>query len=233
MLDTLYAGGDFHGNIASLIWGSEWDDKIARAAEHLKPDQMTAEQKKHLKIKKRWRKRAKNVMFTKLYGGGLGRVAETISCPVDEAKEFVDQYDERLPGVRNYMHETVGLAKRQGFVINPFGRRYPIHRDVAYKATNYMVQGTAAEIMKNAMIRVDALCQEKYERLMYLLLQIHDELIIEVKREAHCERAMVDVVRAMNADYKVLGCKVPFPVGMKIAEERWSDCQDIKLKVAA
>lgn len=232
MLDTLYGGGDFHGNIASLIWGSLWDEKIAKSAENLKPHEMSSDQKKHLKTKKRWRKRAKNVMFTKLYGGGLGRVAETIGCSTSEAEVFVDQYDERLPGVRQYMHETIGLAKRQGYVINPFGRRYPIHRDVAYKATNYLIQGTAAEVMKNGMVRVDGLCQKDYLDQMYLLLQIHDELIVEVAKEAHSIRAMQDVVTAMSADYKELGCKIPFPVGMKIAEERWSECQDVLLKTA-
>ncbi len=229
MLDILYKGGDFHGEIATLIWGHLWDNKLAKEAEFMKPGEMTKEHKKHLKIKKRWRKRAKNVMFTKLYGGGIPRIAETIGCSIEEAEQFVKDYDARLPGVKEYMARTVSLAKRQGFVINPFGRKYTIHRDVAYKATNYLVQGTAAEIMKNAMIRVDELCRTKHKGRMFLLLQIHDELIIEVNKKFHSEALMQEVTRAMSDDYKFLGCKKRFPIGMKIAEERWSETQDIAL----
>lgn len=229
MMEPLLAGEDFHGGISRRVWGHLWNDDLVKSGKAKKPEDLTKDEKKNLDIFAKCRKRSKLLMFCKLYGGGAAKVAGLLGVTVAEAEEFIKDYDGRLPGVKKYMSEMVALARRQGYVINPFGRRYPIDRNFAYKATNYMVQGTAAEIMKNALIRVYALSQTpKYKGKMFVELTIHDELVIEVHNSIHNNETMTDVCKAMQQDHKVIGCPRPFPVGMKIATERWSLTQEIE-----
>ncbi len=125
------------------------------------------------------------------------------------------------------MDETIAIAEAHGQVVNPFGRVYSIDPGYEYRATNYLVQGTAAEVAKNAMIRLSDLYEKNWKGQADLLLQIHDEFIIEVDEEADCEELRQQTVRAMASDALILGSPMPFPVGYKIATERWSQCTDV------
>jgi DNA polymerase I-like protein with 3'-5' exonuclease and polymerase domains len=229
MKEPLLNGEDFHGGIASRVWGHMFDIKIAKAAKNKDPKELTPQEKKHLDAFTKYRKRSKLLMFCKLYGGGTDKVAELLGCTVEEAAGFIKDYDERLPGVKKFMSEMISEARRKGYILNPFGRKYPIDRNFAYKATNYLVQGSSAELIKNAMVRIYNLSQQpKYKGKLHLLLTIHDELIIEAHKSIHSKQTMDAVVAAMQGtDNKVIGCPKPFPVGMKIAVERWSDTQEI------
>jgi DNA polymerase I-like protein with 3'-5' exonuclease and polymerase domains len=229
-LATLLSGEDFHGGIAKRVWGHLWDQEAAEAAEHKDPSKMTKLEAQASATKKYYRKRAKLLMFCKLYGGGAAKVASLLECTRSEAESFIADYDARLPGVRKFMSEMVSIAKRDGFVTNPFGRTYPINRQLAYRATNYMVQGTSAEIMKNALNYVDELCytDPRYVGKMFPLLTVHDEIILEVANELDDKRTMLDIVRCMQNDHKIVGCPKPFPVGMKVAKERWSVTHEIE-----
>jgi DNA polymerase I-like protein with 3'-5' exonuclease and polymerase domains len=152
-----------------------------------------------------------------------------VGCSIGEAKKFISDYDLRLPAVPRFMEESIALAKRKGVVTDPYGRDYPVDRGFEYRATNYLVQGTAAGVAKGAMRRVDTVLSTKWECRADLLLQIHDEFLIEVDKEADCHALRQDVVRAMSFDYKMLGCPIPFPVGYKIATERWSVNQEVEV----
>jgi DNA polymerase-1 len=169
-------------------------------------------------------------MFCKLYGGGIKKVAYLTGTDYDEALKFVNEFDHRVPGVSKYMQRMSNVAIRDRKIVNPFGRIYFMEPNFAYKAVNYMVQGTSADILKEAMLRIDTLFRTKWEGC-HILLTLHDELVLEIPKRLHSVSLQRDVITAMNQDYKKIGCPIPLPVEMKIAKERWSKTTDIKSRI--
>ena len=135
------------------------------------------------------RRQAKAINFGVIYGiSGFG-LARNLRIPRAEAQGFIDRYFERFPGIRAYMDDTVGFAKEHGYVQTLFGRRINTpeinakgpHAGFAKRAAiNAPIQGTAADIIRRAMIRMpDAIAGQPAK----MLLQVHDELIFEVAEE--------------------------------------------------
>ncbi|MEM1130278.1 MAG: DNA polymerase I [Pseudomonadota bacterium] len=136
------------------------------------------------------RRRAKAINFGVIYGiSGFG-LARNLRIPRSEAQGFIDSYFERFPGIRAYMDETVAFAKEHGFVQTLFGRKINTpeinargpHAGFAKRAAiNAPIQGTAADIIRRAMIRMpDAIADLPGT----MLLQVHDELLFEVDADA-------------------------------------------------
>ena len=136
------------------------------------------------------RRQAKAINFGVIYGiSGFG-LARNLRIPRDEAQGFIDRYFERFPGIRTYMDETVKFAKEVGYVQTLFGRRIHTpeinakgpHAGFARRAAiNAPIQGTAADVIRRAMIRMPAAIEGLPARM---LLQVHDELLFEVKEDA-------------------------------------------------
>ncbi|PIE14785.1 MAG: DNA polymerase I [Rhodobacterales bacterium] len=136
------------------------------------------------------RRRAKAINFGVIYGiSGFG-LARNLRIPRSEAQGFIDRYFERFPGIRTYMDNTVEFAKEHGYVQTLFGRK--IHTsEIASKgpragfakraAINAPIQGTAADVIRRAMIRMPEAIRTLPARM---LLQVHDELIFEVEDSA-------------------------------------------------
>lgn len=138
------------------------------------------------------RSAAKAINFGLIYGMSAFGLAKQIGCSRSEAQDYVNLYFERYPGVQKYMDDTRTQAKEQGFVETVFGRRLylpeinsknvPRRQHAERTAINAPMQGTAADIIKKAMIAVSAwLVNSSYEAFM--LMQVHDELVFEVKAE--------------------------------------------------
>jgi DNA polymerase-1 len=138
------------------------------------------------------RRKAKAINFGIIYGISAFGLAQNLGIPQGEAKAYIDAYFERYPGIRAYMDKMKRQAREQGFVTTLFGRKIhvpgikdknPAMRSFSERAAiNAPIQGTAADIIKRAMIRVPpALAQAKLAARM--LLQVHDELLLEVPRE--------------------------------------------------
>ena len=134
------------------------------------------------------RRHAKAVNFGIVYGISEFSLAQDIGVSRWEAKEYINSYLEKYSGVRDYMHEIVQSAKEQGYVETLFHRRryipeirstnFNVRSGAERIALNTPVQGTAADIIKLAMVRVrNALAQEGLQAR--LVLQVHDELIVE------------------------------------------------------
>ncbi len=233
-IDQLAAGGDAHQIVADMIWAKAYDRKLVKEAKAMM-NSGTPENKlppvllKNFKESKRIRKIAKNLNFCKVYGGGIDKVAFMSDSTVEQARQFSDEYAERFPAVEKYMADTIRFAKRNGFVKTPYDRVYRVDPNFAYRATNYAIQGSAADLMKSAMIGVHGLAQRHFPGKMDLLLQIHDELIIEVNNSINSEKTMRAVTDAMTEDYKFLRAPCRFPVGMKISTERWSKSVEVSL----
>ena len=136
------------------------------------------------------RRNAKAVNFGIVYGISSFGLSQDLSISRKEASEYIEQYFATYPGVKRYLEQAVADAKEHGYSVTMYGRRRPIPE---LKSSNFMqrqfgervamnapIQGTAADIMKIAMIRVfDRLREEKLQS--QLILQIHDELLIETK----------------------------------------------------
>ncbi|MDE0696810.1 MAG: DNA polymerase I [Boseongicola sp.] len=136
------------------------------------------------------RRQAKAINFGVIYGiSGFG-LARNLRIPRTEAQGFIDRYFERFPGIRDYMDETVAFAKKHEYVETLFGRRINTpeinkrgpHAGFARRAAiNAPIQGTAADIIRRAMIRMpDAIARLPAR----MLLQVHDELLFEVEDSA-------------------------------------------------
>ncbi|MCI0479450.1 DNA polymerase I [Candidatus Uhrbacteria bacterium] len=204
MIAAFAAGQDIHTATAAAVWG-------------IPLEQVTPEQ----------RRAAKAVNFGIIYGQGAMGLSRSAGIPFDEAKRFIEEYFVVYAGVRRYLDETKLTAAKQGYVETLFGRRrslpdidspLPQIRAAAERmAINMPVQGTAADIMKLAMIRVaEALSGISSKTRM--LLQVHDELVFEVpEREAEGVAASVMKIMEQVAD---LG--VPLRVDAKAGPD-WGD----------
>jgi DNA polymerase-1 len=160
------------------------------------------------------RRRAKAINFGVIYGiSGFG-LARNLRIPKAEAQAFIDRYFERFPGIRAYMADTVKFAQDNGFVRTLFGRK--IHTpEINAKgpgagfarraAINAPIQGTAADIIRRAMIRMPAAIAGLDARM---LLQVHDELLFEVAqadadRLTEAARAVMEGAAAPAVDIAV------------------------------
>ena len=123
---------------------------------------------------------------------GAKGFAESAHIPLSDAEAFIDEYFNDFKGVARFIEETKQFARDNGYVKTAYGRRrslpgihssnFMIQREAERMAVNMTIQGTATgDIMKDAMIRVAALIRDKYEKDAYLLLQIHDELLCEIR----------------------------------------------------
>lgn len=138
------------------------------------------------------RRNAKAVNFGIVYGISSFGLSQDLSITRKEAAEYIDRYFETYPGIKRFLDDTVAHAKEMGFVATLFGRRRPVpelassnfmQRQFGERvAMNAPIQGTAADIMKIAMIRVDKELRERNLRSR-LVLQVHDELLIETRKE--------------------------------------------------
>ncbi|MEX0284541.1 MAG: DNA polymerase I, partial [Paracoccaceae bacterium] len=136
------------------------------------------------------RRQAKAINFGVIYGiSGFG-LARNLRIPRAEAQGFIDRYFERFPGIRTYMDDTIAFAKENGFVQTLFGRKIHTpeinakgpHAGFARRAAiNAPIQGTAADIIRRAMIRMPKALEDLPARM---LLQVHDELLFEVPEDA-------------------------------------------------
>jgi DNA polymerase-1 len=158
-------GEDIHRQTAALIFGVE-------------PDQVTREM----------RDRAKTVNFAVIYGIGSFSLAQKLGVTNAEGREFIDRYFERFPGVRRYLDGQIELAREQGYVLTLTGRRryipeissrnFNIRSFGERVATNAPIQGTAADLIKIAMIDIHRAFRER-GLAARMLLQVHDELLVE------------------------------------------------------
>ncbi|MBE1285147.1 MAG: DNA polymerase I [Rhodobacteraceae bacterium] len=136
------------------------------------------------------RRQAKAINFGVIYGiSGFG-LARNLRIPRKEAQEFIDRYFERFPGIRRYMDQTVEFAKEHGYVQTLFGRKIhtteinakgPKAGFAKRAAINAPIQGTAADVIRRAMIRMPDAIDHLPARM---LLQVHDELLFEVPEAA-------------------------------------------------
>ncbi len=143
-------------------------------------------------VTKEMRYKAKSVNFGIIYGQGAFGLADNLGIPRAEAKEIIDNYKKEFPGIQRYMDDTINFCKENGYVETLMGRKrwlkdinssnFTVRGFAERNAINSPIQGTAADMIKLAMIKVDkAFKEHKFKSKM--LLQVHDELVFDVLRE--------------------------------------------------
>ncbi len=152
------------------------------------------------------RRRAKAVNFGLIYGMSAFGLARQLDIPRTEAQSYMDTYFKRYPGVLKYMEETRALAAEQGYVSTLFGRRLylpeirdrnAMRRQAAERAAiNAPMQGTAADIIKKAMIKVADWIASDTKGEITMIMQVHDELVFEVN-EAKAEELQHQICKLM------------------------------------
>ena len=206
MQQAFISGQDIHTVTASQVFG-------------VAPENVTALQRRH----------AKAVNFGIVYGISEYSLSEDIGVSFYEAKEYIESYLANYSGVRRYMKQVVADARECGFTQTLFGRKRYIPELTASNfmvrqggeriALNTPIQGTAADLIKIAMIRVDKALREEFPEAK-LLLQVHDELIVECPEEIAPQVAEL-VSREME---NIATLKVPLTAEAKIGKS-WFDAK--------
>jgi DNA polymerase-1 len=192
LLDAFAHDRDIHQATAAEVFGAA------------SPDQVTADQ----------RRAAKAINFGLIYGMSAFGLARQLGIERGAAQQYVDLYFRRYPGVKHYMDETRATAREQGFVETVFGRRLylpdirsrnaQMRQYAERSAINAPMQGTAADIIKRAMIEVHRWLQgQPHARLM---MQVHDELVLEVAED------QVDAVLAALRTHMVEAAQLRVPL---------------------
>ena len=200
LVEAFRKGDDIHRRTAAEVW-------------ELAPQDVTPE----------LRARAKAVNFGIIYGLSAFGLANQLGIASDEARETIEAYFARYRGVHAFIDDTIAQAKERGFVTTLLGRRRylpdlasrnRVLRQAAERmAVNTVIQGTAADLIKKAMLAVQAALDE-HGLAARLLLQVHDELVLEVPR-AELERVSALLCQAMEG---VLSLGVPLQVEVGVGE---------------
>ena len=170
------------------------------------------------------RGRAKTINFAILYGISRWGLAGRLDVTADEAQAMIDRYFERFPGINRYIAETLSAVREQGFTETLFGRKTHFSR-IASKiqherqgaeraAINAPIQGTSADIIKRAMVRMEPALVKAGLTGTRMLLQVHDELVFEVpEHEVEAAKPVIECVMATAAEPSV---KLDVPLAVEI-----------------
>ena len=190
LLKAFTEGLDVHRATAAEVFG-------------ITPEQVSSEQRRYAKV----------INFGLIYGMSSFGLARNLGIDNTAAKNYIDRYFERYPGVRRYMDDTVTFARANGYVETVFGRRLylpeinggngPRKKAAERQAINAPMQGTAADLIKKSMVAVQDVL-EKEQRATRMVMQVHDELVFEVpEAELDWVRAEVPRLMADVAELKV------------------------------
>jgi len=204
LIDAFHAGEDIHRATAAEVFG------VTR-------DQVSNDQ----------RRSAKAINFGLIYGMSAFGLSRQLNIARNEAQTYIDMYFARYPGVKAYMEKTRELAREQGYVETVFGRRLYLpdinasnmqRRQYAERtAINAPMQGTAADIIKLAMIKLDTAITAE-QRDIRMIMQVHDELVFEVN--ANILDESVNLIREKMAAAAVLTIPLVVDVGVG---ENWDE----------
>ncbi len=204
LVDAFKRGEDIHARTAAEVYGVDLND-------------VTADM----------RRAAKTANFAVIYGVTAFGLAQQSELDVDEAKQFIDAYFERYPGIRQYIESTKQLARDNGYVTTLFNRRryipeindknFSVRQFAERTAINTPIQGTAADMIKVAMIKI----HEKMAKMRSkMVLQVHDELVFDVHKEELEEVKKI----AKDGMEKAVKLKVPVVVDLGVGES-WLDAK--------
>lgn len=168
-----------------------------------------------------YRQMAKAITFGVIYGIGLERLAMQLGTDKKKAGEYREKYFFGLPGARKFILDVNKKAKQRGFVFNRYGRRYWIPEGREYVSVNYLVQGTSADILTEGMFKVFNFLSSTDS---HMLLQIHDEIICEIRTE-HLLEQCKEIKRILEDN----SLKIPLKIDIATGYPSWAHKKDLVL----
>ena len=204
LLRVYHTGGDIHTETAAAIFGTD-------------PSQVSDEE----------RRSAKAINFGIIYGMGAYRLAKEIGVSNRQAKDFIESYFAKYPKIRAYMRDTIAQCRKMGYVKTIFNRKRPLPdinssnnmvKSAAERAAiNTRIQGSAADLIKIAMIDIDR-NMERFPAETKMIMQVHDELVFEIENDRIGE-TMAQIKEIME---NCISLKVPLLVDIR-SGENWQE----------
>ena len=185
------------------------------------------------KVNEDQRRKAKAINFGIIYGISQYGLAKQINVSNQDAEEFLNAYFAKFPEIKSYMDKTIKFCRKSGYVNNIFGRKshfinindknYNVRNFQERAAINAPIQGSASEIMRLAMIRLDKRLKEQKNKKTKMLLQIHDELIFETSKE-EVKRISKIIIEEMSSVVKSEhhSFSIPLTVDLNIGDN-WGE----------
>lgn len=202
MQDALWENEDYHRLNATAIFNVP--------AEAVTPEQ---------------RDKAKTFNFALLYGAGEKKIAKMLKVELSDAGIFKKRYMDKFPSVRKLRWRCEDAIRRRGYVINRFGRRRRLKSEECYKSMNALIQSWAADLLKEALVRIDE-ALAPYGDKAVLLLQIHDELVIQIKDCPEQEEILGKCVAAMTSVGDLVPT-VPVRVDVEKSKVNWHEQEEV------
>jgi DNA polymerase I len=204
--------------------GTDIHNQTAAEINNVKPEEVTKEM----------RREAKAINFGILYGQGPHGLSQSAGIPYARAQEFIDAYFNAFSGIRGFIDKVIKDTKDNGYIETLFGRRRylsdinsntPMIRKAAERmAINTPIQGTAADMIKLAMVEVQKLIEDKYKTgEIKMIVQVHDELIFEVKKDL-VEKSAEEIRGIME---EIIKLKVPVIVDAKFGDN-WEEMESLR-----
>ena len=202
MLNAFQNNHDIHRETATIIYN------IAK-------DEVSSEQRRYAKI----------INFGLMYGMGSFRISKELNISRKEAKEFISNYFEKFPTIKKYLNDGIEKAQKEGYVSTVFGRKLflpeinssnkMVAKGAERVATNMPIQGSAADIIKIAMINLTEKFKNNDE--IKMIIQVHDELVFEIKKDKleFAEKIIIDEMeQALPVEFaNIIHLKVDVGVG--------------------
>ena len=174
---------------------------------------------------KDFRQKAKAITFGTIYGIGNQKLSQQLNTSPREAGKYKRQYFSAMKGSKEFFDEAVKKVELRGWVKNRYGRIYRIPKDIAYKAVNYLVQGTSADILSERMIEIDKYLADKKSNI---LLQVHDEIICEI-HDSELE-TIPNVIKNLLEENSL---DIPLTVDVELCSPSWATKKDFKVPTEA
>ncbi len=177
--------------------------------------------------KKNWRAKAKLILFGKLFGIGPQGAMGLLEATLEEAKQFLGDYDTAFPNINRFMRRFSRAAGERGYILNALGSRINVNPEFAYRAVNYMIQGSAASQLKRALRRCDLFLRAN-QIDGYIVLTIHDEIVFEIAKKEATRPVLLRLKRIME-DHGGAFPKVETPIGIDVVSRRWNEKKEMEL----
>ena len=250
-IEAMKRGDDVHGMAASCLYGDNWnealymiDNPTSKKPEWMKPlvteiiakDVAKGNQPRHhedvsifKQIKKNMRDGAKNFEFGIAYGGGYAAITHSLVGLVENQKRTGHSaFCKRWPKIAYFTPNIIKMVQAQGFLTTSYGRKLYVKRSQAYTGSNYIIQGSAAGILKRGQNRIDEYCRFEHDNRIRQMVPIHDELIIKYPRDLLAQRDYIlsDIAHLMTFQPEI---KVPLEVEWKMTTTNWAAAKPFHL----
>ena len=171
-----------------------------------------------------YRQLAKTITFGVIYGIGKDKLAGQLNTSPKEAGKYKAEYFKNITGSKKFFDSVVRMVEQRGWVKSKYDRIYKVDRDKGYRAVNYLIQGTSADLLSERMIEVDKFLTGTNSKM---LLQVHDEIICEIHKD---DALLIPQIRDILQENS-LG--IPLMVDMELCEPSWATKHDFQVQEGA